>query len=425
MSTTHIIGARVIDPASEHDAVGEITIDAGFSKDAEDTILDATGLIACPGFVDLYTRLREPGLTRKGSIASESHAALHAGFTSVLCSPDTDPVIDSTATVQLIRQYAAQAQGARVFPIAALTAGLAGEFLSELATLYAAGCVAAGNADRPMNDSGVLLSAMEYAATFDIPLILTLRDTRIAGAGCAHAGAIASRLGLLGIPVAAESVALAQAIELCRDTRCRLHISRLSSARAVELIADAKISGLPISADVGIHHLFFTDQHIADYDANFHSAVPFRSTSDRLALCEGLRTGVIDAVCSDHAPHDSDAKLAPFPSSEPGLSAYDAFLPLLLALPQWLDMPLIEVIAKVTTGPEQLLSGRPEYINNKDIVLIDPTHEFQLTQETMISAGHNTPFLSLRSVCDIDGNESMLSGRVQRIFLNGVVHRFC
>jgi len=293
-------------------------------------IIHAEKFLAVPGLCDLYSRLREPGLTRKGTIESESLAALEAGFTRVLCSPDTLPSIDSIATVQLIRQRAEAAQGADILPIAALTSGLEGEQLSELATLQAAGCPAASHADIALPNTNALFSAMEYAASFSMPLIMTARDSQLGADGCAHAGAMATRLGLPGIPVAAETVALARLLELCRETACRLHISRVSSARAVEMIKAAKQVALPVTCDVGLHHLYFTDDQLDGYDSSFHSRVPFRTKTDRDALREGLRDGTIDAICSDHSPHERDAALAPFPATEPGLAAYKWAMPLIL-----------------------------------------------------------------------------------------------
>lgn len=320
-------------------------------------VIDATGSWAIPGLTDLYTRLREPGMTRKGSLYSESRAAMAAGFTQLICAPDTHPAIDNVATVELIRQQANIANAAQVVPIAALTVGLQGEQLSELATLQAAGCLVAGQADHPLESTNVLYSAMEYAASFDMPLFMTARDAQLGVDGCAHTGAMATRLGLPGIPVAAETVALARLLELCRETGCRLHISRISSARAVDMINTAKQAALPVTCDVGIHHLLFSDENLAGYDAQFHSAVPFRSLQDRDALKLGVKNGIIDAICSDHAPHDIDASLAPFPATEPGLSAYDWFVPLMLQLPDILDMTLSQVVAKMIDTPRRILNG--------------------------------------------------------------------
>ncbi len=427
MSHVTIKNARLINPSTSADETTDVHIkDGRISGEpaSHDQTIDATGHIVSPGFIDLYTRLREPGLTRKGTLASECHAALTAGFTKLLCAPDTQPVIDSSATVELIRQRAQQANGAHVLPLAALTTELNGERLSEIATLRDAGCVGASQADQPIADTSVLLSAMQYAATFDIPLLLNARDPQIGGGGCAHAGAVATRLGLPGIPAASESVGLARLIELCRDTNCRLHIARLSTARGVEQIDAAKQAGIPITADVGIHHLFFTEQHIDGFDVNFHSAVPFRHAHDRDALRQGVANGTIDAICSDHAPHDLDAKLAPFPSSEAGLSAYDSFLPLLLQLPALLDLSLSAVLAKVSDAPASILSASiaTPSLNVGDIadlVLIDPSEPRLCNSDTLTSSGSNTPFL------DIDNPDRHLetglpfTGKVKEVWVNG------
>ncbi len=402
MNNVTIKGAQLIDPAAKQNEVADLHIVDGYiSKDsaADSQIIDGSGMFVTPGFTDLYARLREPGQTRKGNLASECHAALAAGFTTLLCAPDTNPVIDSTATAELIRQRAQQTGGAKVIPLAALTHNLEGQLLSEIATLRDAGCIGASQADQPIADTAVLLSAMEYAATFDIPLLLNARDPQIGGSGCAHAGAVATRLGLPGIPSSAESIGLARLIELCRDTGCRVHISRLSTARGVEQINAAKQAGLSITADVGIHHLFFTERHIAGFDVNFHSAVPFRSVDDRDALRRGVANGTIDAICSDHAPHDADAKLAPFPSSEAGLSAFDVFLPMLMQLPDVLDVPLDTVLSALSLQPATLLnheligsSLQPGELAN--LILVDPNKPVACTSENILSQGHNTPFLN-------------------------------
>jgi len=404
MTQIRIDHARVIDPANVFDDNRTLYICDGkltdhCSDDAQ--TINATGLIACPGFIDLYARLREPGFSRKGTIATESRAAIKAGFTTVFCAPDTQPVIDSSSTVELIKQKAVTADGARVVPIAALTAGLEGKRLSELATLYRAGCL-------------------------------------IAGEGCAHAGSIATRLGLPSIPVTAETVALARLIELCKSTKCRLHLSRLSSARAIELVRNAKELGLPITADVGIHHLYFTHEQIDGFDINFHSAVPFRTQEDRDALRAGVRDGTIDSICSDHAPHDADAKLAPFPSSAPGLSAFDAFTPLLLGLPDLLNMSLIDVIAKVTSGParvvapqQSLLDTTCELLNTDhysldvgtcaDLVLIDPLTKAALESKTFSSHGKNSPLIGASSMADCTGEDVALLGQVRHSIVAGLL----
>lgn len=389
------------DPADGAGA-GPRVLDAGTAAAPDRAeVVDGRGLVALPGFTDLYGRLREPGPSRRGTLASECRAALGAGFTTVVCAPDTEPAIDSTATVELVLRHAAAAGAARVLPIAALTVGLEGVRMSELATLQEAGCVAAGQADRPLADTRLLSDAMKYAASFDLPLIMTARDARLGIGGCAHAGATALRLGLTGIPVAAETIALATLLELARDSGARLHVSRISSARGLHLIELAKAEGLPITCDVGIHHLYFTDEDIDGFDVRYRSAVPFRSVEDRTALREGVASGLIDAICSDHAPLDTDASLAPFPQAEAGLSAYDRFLPLLLGLGE-VGVSLGRALRGLTAGPDWLTAS---VARRSDVLLVrtggDPNGR------EWASVGENSPLrvagdgtVSLRGTMD-------------------------
>ena len=232
--------------------------------------------------------------------------------------------------------------------------------MAELATLVDAGCVAASQADRPVHDTALLFDAMDYASSFDIPLVMRAQDARIGAGGCAHAGAVATRLGLAGVPVAAETIALARLLELVRETGGRLHVSRLSCARAVRMVAEAKAADLPVTCDVGVHHLFHTDADIDGFDARYASAVPFRGIEDRAALRAGVVDGTIDAICSDHAPLDADAGLAPFPQATPGVSVYDRFVALLLALPAVAGIPIGTAVRAVTDGPSRVLgTGTP------------------------------------------------------------------
>jgi dihydroorotase len=422
----HTITLRdgVVESISPSDRAGQIPTVGTAVETAMDAALhiEANGQIAVPGMCDLYARLREPGLTRKGSIASESNAALAAGFTRVLCSPDTQPAIDSIATVELIKQRAEMAQGAQIFPIAALTVGLAGEQLSELATLQAAGCPAASQADYPLGNTNVLFSAMEYAASFSMPLFMTARDAQLGADGCAHAGAIATKLGLPEIPVAAETVALARLLELCRETSCQLHISRVSSARALQMIDAAKQAALPVTCDVGLHHLFFTDDHLSGYDSSFHSEVPFRSIADRAALRQGVIDGVIDAICTDHAPHERDASLAPFPSTESGLSAYPWSMPLILQLTDILGFSLSQVFEKLSAAPKRIIDGgsssglKPGEMAEFFLLSDAPIEPVKVILE---SAGTNHP-LSIHSPAEI-GLEP-LHGKVTNVFLQDRHH---
>ncbi|PID60139.1 MAG: dihydroorotase [Gammaproteobacteria bacterium] len=387
-------------------------------------------MLALPGFTDLYARLREPGLSRMGTIDSESHAALAAGFTRVLAAPDTSPVVDSVATVEQILRLSAASTGAEVLPMAALTRNLDGEQLAELATLKAAGAVAASQADRPIANTQVLYNAFEYAASFDLPLIMTPRDALLGAAGCVHAGARATRMGLPGIPVAAETIALASYLEIAREVGARLHLSRLSSAEALTLVDDARQRGIGVTADVGVSHLFHTDDDIVGFDNRFHSAVPLRSAHDRDALRAGVAKGLVDAICSDHAPLDADARLAPFASSLPGISTYDFMLPMLLELVRDETLSWSRLVDALALAPERILfsderrgrnqptaSDQPGSLtvgNIANIVLLDTSTEYLPAAATMLSKGHNSPLpgdeaqvLTGRTVAVCRGNHYM------------------
>ena len=356
------------------------------------------------GFVDLYARLCEPGLRRRGTIERETALAKHSGFAHIVCSPDTKPSIDSTATVQQIRATAFEKSSVTVHPMGALTIGLEGSKLTELVTLRSAGCLIFGQADQPISDSSVLLRAMEYAATFDIPISLRASDAALSSKGCVHDGPVASRHGLPAIPALAETAGLARLLELAHASGCRLHLSRISCARSVKLIQAAKASGLPVTADVGIHHLFFTDEQINGYDSRFHSAVPFRSEADRDALRKAVSDGVIDAICSDHAPLDSDARLAPLPTTEPGLSCYPQFLALWLALPKLLGISTADLLHTITTSPARVLGLELSSEN---------THKFVIDPDASIAiedAPHHNPLVGVSNLQSITGENIELSG---------------
>lgn len=439
-----VTGARVIDPTGR--GTDDATVELA-SSTAGAPMLDASGLIAIPGLIDIGTRLRNPGASRACTVASECRAALSAGITTIACAPDLEPPLDDATRVRSIREESA-ASGARTWPIAALTRGLEGRQLAELAALKSAGCVAAGQGDLALDDTRVLLRAMEYAATFDLPLVLTPLDRHLAGRGCAHAGEMATRLGLSGVPIAAETVALSRLLELVASVGCRVHLARLSSARSVELLRHALDDGLPVSASVGIHHLYFTDMELAGFDTDFHSVVPFRARQDRAALREAVREGVIGSICSDHAPLDPEARLAPFPASAPGLSACDAFLPLLFALPEVLDLPLRDVIARVTVGPSAALSldfptltptrsrkassvsppspsaapTRTDQPRWRDLVLVDPEGFDGFDDRTMLSRGPNSPLKGHRSLEPVTGEPVALRACAVKTFVDGRSH---
>jgi dihydroorotase len=399
-----IENARVIDPASGFDGIAPICIQgsevlalgeipAGFEPRRR---IDARGRWLFPGLVDLSAHLREPGEEHKATIASETLAAARGGVTTVVVPPDTDPPIDSPAEVELISRRAEQACGVRVRTMGALTRRLRGEQLAELAALKRAGVVAVSNAQRPLASALVLRRALEYAATFDLMVALSAQDAALAGSGCVHEGAVSTRLGLAGIPEAAETAALGTILALVEQTGARVHVNRLSTRRGAEMVAKARADGLRVSADVAAHQLFLTEMDAADFNALCHVIPPLRTQRDREGLREAVARGEIAAICSDHQPHESDSKLGPFAETRPGISALETLLPLTLRLVEEGVLSLPEALARVTSGPATILGlggGRLAPGSAADFVLFDPDGLTELTPETWLSAGTNSPFL--------------------------------
>jgi len=399
---TRISNGRILDPANKIDAIGDICIAEGrivsvvdSNRDfREETAIDAKSKLVIPGIVDLCARFREPGGEHKATIASESRAAAKGGITSICCPPDTQPVIDTTAVIELIHQRA-ELNHTRIYPLGAMTHELAGESLAEMKTLMAAGCVGISNGSHPIQNTEVLRRAMEYAAGFDIPIFFYPEDYYLRNDGVIHEGATSTLLGLPPIPETAETVAVGKAILLMEQTGVRLHLCRLTAARSVELVADAKRRGLPVTADTGICHLYLCDTDIGNYDTSRHLIPPLRSQRDRQALIEGLSTGVIDVICSDHQPHNDDAKAAPFSETEPGASTIETLFPLVYQLAAARSMSVMDAVAALTLKPARILGvehGTLTIGTAADITIIDPDAEYTVNKDQLLSAGKNTPF---------------------------------
>jgi len=414
----HIQGGRVIDPASDVDAVMDVYIArgriAGLGKAPDgftaDRTLEAAGRLVCPGLVDLAARLRQPGQEHKATIDSETRAAAAAGITTLCCPPDTDPVIDTPAVAELIHQTAEQTGMARVLPVGALTQGLGGESLSEMAALKEAGCIAVSNVFQPMKNSLVLRRSLEYAASHDLTVLLHAHDDALANDGCAHEGSMSMRLGLPGIPESAETSAIASLLILVRETGVRAHFCRLSTAKAVHMVGRASYEGVPVSFDIAAHHLFLTHHDLWQFNSQCHVMPPLRTDRDRDGLRSCLDTAGV-AVCSDHQPHEPDAKLAPFPATEPGISALETLLPLSLRLVDEGVVTLNEAIACITQRPASILgidAGTLQPGVRADVCIVDPQHEWLLDDDSLVSRGHNTPFLGWH-----------LKGRVTHTLLAG------
>lgn len=420
----HIKGGRLIDPASRGqqgaDRIGDLfiadgrivgsgdTAPAGFDADS---ILDATGCIVCPGLVDLSARLREPGFEYKATLESEMAAAVAGGVTRLACPPDTDPPLDEPGLVRMLAHSARLPEFAWVHPVGALTMQLAGERLTEMAELRDAGCIAFGQANHTIVDTQVLMRAMQYAATFGFPIWLQAQDPFLSRKGVAHDGKVAARLGLAGIPVAAETVAIATVLELARGTGARIHFRRISSAVGLEMIVAGRAAGLAISCDVTINHLHLTELDIGYFNAHARLDPPLRSQRDRDALRAGLASGTVDALCSDHTPVDDDAKQMPFEEAEPGATGLELLLPLTLKWAREMKLPLATALARVTCDPARILGVDAGHLSigaTADICVFDPGAEFHVTRENLRSQGKNSPFLG-----------SSLPGRVRYTLIEG------
>ena len=414
-----ITNGLVIDPANNIEAKHDIYIAAGriaaIGNQPDgftlDQTIDASACHVIPGIVDLRARLREPGLENKGCITSETRAAAASGITTLCIPPDTTPAIDTTAVIELIQQKASEAGFANVVTLAALTAGLNSQQLSEMAMLKNYGnCVGVSNALSPVNNL-VMRRAMEYAASCGLTIFLHAEEQGLAGNGCAHEGAISTRLGLPGIPEAAETTAVARDLLLIEQTGVRAHFCHVSSARAAQMIARAQYDGLPVTADVAAHHLHLTEMDIGYFNSNCHVRPPLRTQRDREALIAALAQGNLNAICSDHEPHDADAKLAPFSETEAGISALETLLPLTLRLID--ELSLSDVIDRITHHPAKILgidAGTLSLGEKADICIYNPDTSWILQPETMLSTGHNTPFAGWE-----------FKGKVTHTLLNGKV----
>ncbi len=416
-----IKSGHLIDPKNGIDAVMDVFIAAGKivatgavpNGFQANRVIDAKGLVVCPGLVDLSARLREPGFEYKATLESEMDAAVAGGVTSLACPPDTDPPLDEPGLVEMLKHRARSLNQARVYPIGALTQGLKGERLTEMAELRDAGCVAFGQSDAPLTDTLVMMQAMQYAATFGFGVWLRPQDVSLANNGVAHDGEVATRLGLPAIPVCAETIALSNIVLLARETGARIHLCRLSSAEGVAMVRAARQQGLSITCDVAINHLHLSEMDIGFFDSNCHLVPPLRGLSDRDALRAGLRDGTIDAVCSDHAPVDEDAKLLPFGEAEVGATGLELLLPLTLKWALEMKMPLSAALAKITVEPARILgvdAGHLSAGTAADLCIFDPNQYWKVEAAALKSQGKNTPFLGME-----------LQGRVRYTLVDGQV----
>ncbi len=422
----HIRNGRLIDPANGIDRTADVFVThgkiaaldvapAGFRADR---VLDATGKLVLPGVVDLAARLRTP-VEDRTTLESEMRAALAGGITTLVLPPDTDPTLDEPGLVEMLKHRARQLDLVNLCPLGAMTIGLKGEVITEMAELTEAGCVAFSQADTPVLDTTVLMRAMQYARTFDYVLWLRATDPWLSRGGVAASGAYASRLGLPGIPAQAETIALNTLFELQRTTGVRLHLCRLSTAAGIELVRAAKREGLPVTCDVSVNNVHLIDVDIGYYDSNFRLDPPLRGQRDRDAIRAGLADGTIDAVCSDHTPVSDDGKMLPFAEAEPGATGLELLLSLTLKWAQDARVPLLDALARITIDPARILMSCSSAVPpcgqlgvgvDADVCLVDPEASRQVTRQSLLSQSQHTPFLGL----DLPGRvtTTVVRGRV-------------
>ena len=420
-----ITNGRLIDPANQIDAKQDLFIidgkvaaigkaPAGFVAEQK---IDANGLIVAPGLVDLSVRLREPGYEYKATLESELQAALAGGVTSLVCPPDTDPALDEPGLVEMLVHRARSLNQSHVYPLGALTIALKGHELTEMAELTEAGCVGFSQAEHAIQDTTVLLRAMQYAQTFGYTVWLRPQDPHLGKGGIAHSGPLASRLGLAGVPVISETIALHTIFELMRSTGARVHLCRLSSADGIALVRAAKAEGLPVTCDVGAHHLHLTDADIGFFDSNARMVPPLRSQRDREAICAAVADGTVDAICSDHTPVDDDEKLLPFGEASPGATGLELLLSLAL---KWADesvaqanQRLSQALSRITVDAARvagLTAGQLSVGSAADICIFNPDTMWTVQASALISQGKHTPFLGYELQGQV--HTTLVAGRI-------------
>ena len=398
-----------MDPASGLDAIGDIAVAAGRIVSIQSVpadfspnrTIDAAGCVVAPGLVDLAARLREPGHEHEGMLESELAAAVAGGVTSLVCPPDTDPVLDEPGLVEMLKFRAEKLHQSRVFPLGALTRALQGETLTEMVELTEAGCVGFAQAEVPLANTQVLMRALQYAATFGYAVWLRPQELYL-GKGVAASGALATRLGLSGVPVAAETIALHTIFELVRATRARVHLCRISSAAGIALVAQAKAEGLPVTCDVSINSLHLTDVDIGYFDSRMRLDPPLRQQRDRDAIRAALADGTVDALVSDHTPVDEDAKTLPFAEAEPGATGLELLLGLACKWGSDAGAGLMRSLAVLTCDPARVLGGSLGTLQASagrlvrggvaDVCVFDPSDDWTVAPEALRSQGKHTPF---------------------------------
>lgn len=424
-------GARILDPGIGVDRVGDLLLSGGRVAALGEVpeadrggaqVIDARGLVATPGFIDLHTHLREPGLEYKEDVRSGAAAAVAGGFTAVCCMPNTDPPNDHRAVTDLVLARAREAGLARIYPVAAATRGRQGKELTEMGEQRDAGAVAVSDDSDPIAEAGVMRRALEYAATFGLPLVNHCEDRSLSRQAGIHEGEISAWTGLRSQPASAEVVMLARDLALCEESGARYHAAHLSTARSVALVREAKARGVPVTAEVTVHHVALTHEANRGFDPNTKVNPPLRTEADRQACLAGLRDGTIDALVTDHAPHTENDKAVEFDFAPFGVIGLETALPVGLALVAAGELDLPTLILRLTAGPAacfglpggSLAVGAPA-----DVTLIDPEMTFAIRPAHFQSKSRNTPFAGW----DVTGRAvaTFVGGRLVYRFPEGIV----
>lgn len=417
-----IYGGTVIDPANAIEAARDVLVADGLIRAIDkpgaflgsgDAGIDATGLIVAPGFIDMHVHLREPGYEYKETVLTGAQAAVAGGFTAVACMANTNPVNDNGSVTRYIIEKAQEANLARVFPVGALSKKLKGEELADIGEMIAAGAVAISDDGRPVMDANLMRRALEYCSMFNVPVSVHEEDLHLAAGGVMNEGPTSLRLGLKGIPNAAEDVMVARDIVLARLTGGRVHIAHLSTRGAVALVRQAKAEGLAVTSEAAPHHFTLTEEAVEGYNTNAKMAPPLRLAEDVEAIKEGLRDGTIDAIATDHAPHHRDEKEVEFDQAAHGIVGLETALPLTLKLVHDKVLSLSEALRKLTINPARLLGlpyGTLSICAPADVVIFDPARKWQLDAGKLRSKSKNTPFAGWELVGKV--MTTLVGGRV-------------
>ena len=414
-----IKNGRVIDPKNNVDAILDILVVNGKIADLNKNldpkkakqIIDASKKIVMPGIIDLQLNLREPGNQYKSTLESEMKAANAGGVTSMVCPPDTTPILDEPGLVKMLKNKSEVLKRGNVYPLGALTQKLNGKLLTEINDLYDSGCIGFSQAEKPIQDTEVLYRSFQYLSTFNLKAFLRAEDAYLSEKGIINAGEISTRLGLKGIQSISEITAINKILEIARLTKTKVHLNKISTADGLNLIKVAKKNGIDVTCDVSIHQIFLTDNDIGFFNTNCFLKPPLRKESDRLKIIESIVDGTIDAICSDHSPVNEDNKLKPFAESEHGASSVELLMPMIFKLSEEYKIDLSLLIDKITYQPANILEinkGNLSVNSDADICIFDPSYLWEVNSKTLISEGKNTPFMNQN-----------LTGKVSSTIFNG------